>query len=191
MARNYMTTCAVLCAAVLVGVIIYYCMYMQREGFTNLSAGSIDNVGALLDDSYDILSAPEMNAPAPNFADLAEEGDHLKEYFQHEDKSGDDLHMVNTPRVSTALKSKYKDYSLSNMIRGDLAITYQPNVCLVAKTRQGRDDLRLDGLFTPHFVHLYNKYTGQAYKNLPTYVAGAGQACGYGGSSGGVIMDNY
>ena len=37
-------------------------------------------------------------------------------------------YMVNTPRVQTALKSKFKDYSLSSFIRGDIPITYNPNV---------------------------------------------------------------
>ncbi len=100
-------------------------------------------------------------------------------------------YMVNTPRVSTALKSRFKDYSLSNFIRGDIPITYNPNVPLISKTIQGRDDLRLDGLFTPYFTALYNKYTGKAYKNLVTKVAGAGQAGGYGGASGGVLLDHY
>jgi len=100
-------------------------------------------------------------------------------------------YMVNTPRVSTALKSKYKDYSMSSFIRGDIPITYYPNVPLVAKTIQGRDDLRLDGLFTPYFAALYNKYTGKAYKNLVQKVAGAGQAGGYGGASGETILDHY
>lgn len=100
-------------------------------------------------------------------------------------------YMVNTPRVTTALKSKFKDYSMASFIRGDIPITYYANVPLIAKTIQGRDDLRLDGLFTPQFVALYNKYTGKSYKNLVQKVAGAGTAAGYGASSGGVVMDNY
>jgi hypothetical protein len=100
-------------------------------------------------------------------------------------------YMVNTPRVTSALKSRYKDYSLGSFIRGDIPITYNPNIPLVSKTTQGRDDLRLDGLFTPYFSALYNKYTGKAYKNLVQHVAGAGQASGYGGASGGTIMDHY
>lgn len=100
-------------------------------------------------------------------------------------------YMVNGPRVESALKSRFKDYSLSSMIRGDVAITYHPNVPLVAKTIQGRDDLRLDGLFTSAFTSLYDKYTGKEHKNLVQKIAGAGQAGGYGGASGGVIMDHY
>lgn len=100
-------------------------------------------------------------------------------------------YMVNTPRVSTALKSRFKDYHLSSFVRGDIPITYYPNVPLVAKTIQGRDDLRLDGLFTPYFSALYNKYTGKSYRNLVQKVAGAGQAGGYGAASGETILDNY
>ena len=99
-------------------------------------------------------------------------------------------YMVNTPRVSTALKSKYKDYGLSSFIRGDIPITYNPNVPLVAKTIQGRDDLRLDGLFTPHFLSLYRKYTGKAYKNMPQYTGGGGCSDGTsGGATGDIVMD--
>jgi len=99
-------------------------------------------------------------------------------------------YMVNTPRVSTALKSRYKDYSMASFIRGDIPITYYPNVPLIAKTIQGRDDLRLDGLFTPYFTALYNKYSGSEYKSLVTKIAGAGQAGGYGGASGSTILDH-
>ncbi len=100
-------------------------------------------------------------------------------------------YMVNTPRVETALKSRYKDYSQASFIRGDIAITYNPNVPLIAKTIQGRDDLRLDGLFTPYFSALYNKYTGKEHKNLIMKIAGAGVASGDGGAGGGTIMDHY
>lgn len=98
-------------------------------------------------------------------------------------------YMANAPRVTT-IKSRFKDYSAASFIRGDIPITYNPNVPLVSKTVQGRDDLRLDGLFTPHFKSLYNKYTGKAYKNFVQDIAGAGQASGYGGASGGIIMDH-
>jgi hypothetical protein len=105
--------------------------------------------------------------------------------------SGNHSYMVGAHKVQTALKSKFKDYSLSGFIRGSVPITMHPNVCLVAKTYQGRDDLRLDGLMTPYNNALYNKYTGKAYKNLVQHVAGAGSAEGYGGSSGGTLMDGY
>lgn len=97
------------------------------------------------------------------------------------------MFMVNAPRAATALKSPYQDYSMSTMIRGDIPINYHPNVCLIAKTRQGVDDQKLDGLFTPHFNHLYNRLTGKEFKNLPIHIAGAGHGAG---AQAGTIMDN-
>jgi hypothetical protein len=99
------------------------------------------------------------------------------------------MYMVNTPRVQ--MKSKYMDNSFANILRGDVPITYHPNVCHITKTRQDRDDLRLSGYFTPHYNSLYNKYTGKSFKSMPIHIAGAGSAAGYGGASSGIIMDNY
>jgi hypothetical protein len=104
--------------------------------------------------------------------------------------SGSHSYMVGTPRVQT-LKSRFKDYDLASFIRGHIPITIHPNICLIDKTYLGRDDLRMDGLMSPTNNALYNKYTGKAYKNLVQHVAGAGSAGGYGGSSGGTIMDSY
>lgn len=216
---------------VLVVIVIGVCWYRKSqaktENFTGLAAGSVDNIGTLLDSQYDAVPAADYDLPAPHFADMVAEND-VASVYQKPSSSNEDsirpmerLHriqgkslmprtsaavtpfnidvanptshkfMVNTPRVTTALKSRYKDYSLASFVRGDIPIKYYANVPLVAKTHQGRDDLRLDGLFTPHFVALYNKYTGKAYKNLVQHVAGAGQAGGYGGASGEIIMDSY
>jgi len=216
---------------VVVAFVVYFCFWRKgskeskKEGY--VAAGGLDHVGALLDDQYDLIHAPDSEVPASHFADLvAEGGDHLQ-YVEQPPTTGTGLrpierlhriqgkalmprtsinvtpynidvanptshkYMVNTPRVTSALKSRFKDYSLSSFIRGDVAVKYHPNIALIAKTTQGRDDLRLDGLFTSHFVALYNKYTGKAYKNMPIHVAGAGQAGGYGGSSGEIVMDSY
>jgi hypothetical protein len=97
------------------------------------------------------------------------------------------MYSVVAPRVN--LKSKYMDYSMHGFITGDIPITYSANTCLIAKTHQGRDDLRMAGLFTPYFTSLYNKNTGKQFKNLVQINAGAGQSGGYGGASGGTIMD--
>lgn len=234
--NNTLQMCVVIGAIVLVAFLVYTYMgknklkeesQPSKEKFTALAAGANDNVGTLLDDSYDLVKGADFEVPAHHFADMVNEGDHVKKYVKQPKSTGENLrpmerlhrvqgsalmprvsthvtpfnvdvanptshkYMVNTPRVSTALKSRYKDYSLSNFIRGDTLITYHPNISLIAKTVQGRDDLRLDGLFTPYFQSLYNKYTGKEYKNLVTKVAGAGQASGYGASSGGTIMDHY
>jgi len=219
--------------AILVGVWIYRTFFANKqkpssvENFTALAAGANDNTGMLLDDSYDLLQGADNHVPAPHFADLVAQGDHMKDYVAQPKDIGENLrpmerlqqiqgkalmprvsthvtpfnvdvanptshkYMVNTPRVETSLKSRYKDYSQASFIRGDIPITYNPNVPLVAKTIQGRDDLRLDGLFTPYFSALYNKYTGKEHKNLVQKIAGAGVANGSGGATGGVIMDHY
>jgi hypothetical protein len=251
--KNQTQTLIVLAVAALIGVALYFLVFKKdhkkiaplphpqqppskyapqpephKEGFTSLAAGAVDNVGALLDDQYDLIVAPDAQVPGPHFADMVSEGgDHLKQYIEQPAKTGESMrpmerlqriqgdrlmprvstsvtpfnvdvanpsshkYMVNTPRVTSALKSRFKDYSLANMMRGDVLINYHPNVPLIAKTFQGRDDLRLDGLFTPHFTALYNKYTGRAYRGLVQKVAGAGSAGGYGGASGEIVMDGY
>ena len=98
-------------------------------------------------------------------------------------------YMVNAPRVQSAVKSRFKDYSLASMTRGDVPIRYHANIPLIGKTIQDRDDLRLDGLFSSGFHAVYNKLTGKSFRSTPVQVAGAGHASGYGGVSGGVIMD--
>lgn len=197
----------------------------QREHFTALAAGAIDNVGSLLDDSYELIPGADNDVPATHYADLVDQGDLPREMQPKNevenfkpmerleriqgkglmprvstavtpyavDVADPAIHMfmVNAPKAQSALKSRYKDYSLSSFIRGDIPIQYFPDVPLISKTEQGVDDLRLDGLFTPHFNALYQQYTGKAFKNLPVHVAGAGQAAGYGGASSGVIMDGF
>lgn len=220
-------------------VVVLYCMFVKKnkdgyrqavdkeplkEGFTGLSAASMDNVGMMSENNYDLLQGADNEVPAHHFADLVDEGDHLREYMEpvKEDPVENPMerleriqgkalmprtstyitpfnvdvanpasaqYMVNAPRVQ-ALKSKYKDYSQASFIRGDIPISYNSNVCLVSKSRLSRDDLRMDGLFTPYFSSLYRKLSGKSYKNLVQNIAGAGQASGYGGSSGGVIMDS-
>lgn len=221
--RTMWAVAAVLLLA-LAGVGVWLWMRHRREekkteGFTH--AGQLDNVGSLLDDQYDLLQAPDMEAPAAHFADLVADDSTIEQPADLTDSArpmerlhriqGQSLmprtsrnvtpynvdvanptshsYMASQPRVQ--LKSRFKDYSLSGMIRGDVPVNHHPNICLISKTTQGRDDLRLDGLFTPHFVSLYNKYTGKAFKNMPMHVAGAGQAGGYGGASGEIVMDHY
>ena len=200
----------------------------STEHFTGMAAGALNNVGMMMDSQYDLLQAPEMDAPTPNFADLVSENrDALNEYIaQQPESTGENLRpierltrisgkemmprvstsvtpfnvdvanptsykfMVNTPRVDNgALQSRYKDSSMSTYIRGDIPINFNPNVPLVSRSRIGRDAQRLDGLFSPYFDGLYNKYTGKANKNLVMNLAGAGSAAGYGGASSEIIMD--
>lgn len=233
---------AVLLGLFVVLVIVFFCYYRKQqpsvkkhtptpaprvqENFTALSAGAIDNVGSLLDDSYQLLPGADNDVPAQHFADLVDQGDlpaevqpkrqneELKPMERLERIQGSDLmprisghatpyavevadptssmFMVNAPPAATALKSKYKDYSLASFVRGDIPIRYVPSVCLVSKTLQGVDDLRLDGLFTPAFNSLYNKMSGRTFKNLPISLSGnAVSQGGVGGSGSGVIMDGF
>lgn len=78
----------------------------------------------------------------------------------------------------------------ADQFRGDIAITYTPDVCLVAKSQYGRDAARYDAFFSDHFNSFYqditgnafvnacNKNTGRAFKNMP-----------YKSSAQGTIMD--
>lgn len=101
-------------------------------------------------------------------------------------------YMVNSPRVFLKSGNCSTDYGLSTAVRGDIPITIHPNIPLISNTRFGRDDLRLDGLFSDQFRALYNKYSGKAYKNMPIMIAGAGaSSCGNGGAQGETIMDHY
>lgn len=195
-----------------------------KEGFTGLAAGSLSNVGMIDQTNYDLLQGVDRkNLPAPNFADLVDQGDILGEYMETKKEEpienpmerleriqgsrlmprnakgvtpynidvsnpGSSMFKVTAPRVTSALKSRYKDYSQAGFIRGDIPIPNFSNVCVVAKTHQGRSDLRMDGLFTPYFVSRYNKLTGKAQRNLVQNVAGAGTALDGSGAGGGVIM---
>mgnify|MGYP000729907994 CR=1 FL=1 len=98
-------------------------------------------------------------------------------------------YFTNASRATTALKSKYKCYDQACFIRGDILITSHPEIPLITKSRLGRNDQRLDGLFSDQFKAKFDKYTGQSYKNMVQHVAGAGQASGYGGASAATIMD--
>ena len=75
-------------------------------------------------------------------------------------------YMVNPPRVQLRDPLKF----LADPYRGDVPITYHPNISVVGKTRYGRDSLRLDGFFSPHYQALYNKYTGSGFKNMPVKI---------------------
>lgn len=99
--------------------------------------------------------------------------------------------MANAPRVSGAVRSRLYKSDLFTSIVGDPPITYHPNIPVVAKSQYGVDSLKLNGVFSDQYEGLYNKYTGKEYRNIVQKVAGAGQASGYGGASGGVLLDYY
>jgi hypothetical protein len=74
---------------------------------------------------------------------------------------------LNAPRVQ--LKNRLANQA--DFYRGDIPITYNPNVALIGKSSYGRDSQRLDGTFSGHFAELYSKLVGRAYKNMPLKVS--------------------
>ena len=77
---------------------------------------------------------------------------------------------VQAPRV--LLKNRLA--MQADMVRGDVAIRYFPDVAMVGKSQYGRDSLKLDGTFSDSFRYLYNQLTGRQYKNLPLQVSSMG-----------------
>jgi hypothetical protein len=77
---------------------------------------------------------------------------------------------ANAPRVS--LKDRL--YMQADPYRGDIAITYSPDVCLIGKSHYGRDSLRYSALFNPGYQALYQRNTGAGYKNMPMHIAAQG-----------------
>ena len=82
---------------------------------------------------------------------------------------------VQAPRVIL----KDRQNMQADPMRGDIPIRYHPDVPLVSKSQYGRDSLRLDGFFSDHYAHLYNKLTGRGYKNMPLQVATEGTVMDY------------
>lgn len=92
-----------------------------------------------------------------------------------------------TPRVQ--LKSPV--WTQSDPFRGDIAITYTPDTCMVAKSQYGRDAARFDGFFSDHFNSMYehmnsrafvnmcNTNKGKAFKNLPQKISTQGTIMDY------------
>lgn len=96
-------------------------------------------------------------------------------------------HAVNLPRVN--MKGKLYEMNLTEAIRGTLPINYDPNVSLIATSQYRNEDVYNAGYFSVSFNSLHDKLTG-GYKNLPMYVAGAGQATnGTAGMATEIIMD--
>ena len=95
-------------------------------------------------------------------------------------------HAVNLPRVQ--LKGKLYEMNLAEAVRGTLPINLDPNVNLIAQSQYKVEDVFNPGYMTSAFNSLHDKLTG-GYKSMPTFIAGAGQATGVGGSGVEAIMD--
>jgi hypothetical protein len=97
-------------------------------------------------------------------------------------------HAVNLPRVN--LKGKLYEMNLSEAVRGTVAINYDPNVSIISTSRYKNEDTFNPGYMTTAFNSLHDKLTG-GYKNMPMYMAGAGQGTGIGGNGVEAIYDAY
>jgi hypothetical protein len=97
------------------------------------------------------------------------------------------FHAVNLPRVN--LKGKLYEMNLSEAVRGTLPINFDSNISLVSTSQYRVEDSFNPGYMTSAFNSLHNKLTG-GYKNLPVYIAGAGQAGGVGGNAIEAIYDS-
>jgi len=96
---------------------------------------------------------------------------------------------TNQPRVQ--LKSPQYETGLFQSLVGTPNITYNRNIPVVSTPQYTRDSVKWDGVFTKMGDALYKKMVGDSYKSMPIMTSGAGQAEGFGGSSGETIMDHY
>lgn len=174
---------------ILLGVLSWLWL-RPTEGYSNI--GDVDNVGSL-DDSFEPVPRSEDAEYYAKLVPSSEMGSYetlpgLRPMERLERVQGSDMlpkvsrnvtpynvdiadpkthsYMVNPPRVQL----KDPQYMQADPIRGDIPITYHPDISLVNRTRFGRDSLRLDGFFSSAFTNLYDKYTGRSYKNLPMQV---------------------
>lgn len=181
-----------------IGFFVFFCFKGKNntEGYSNI--GDIDNVGSL-DTSYELIPSADSESPAPHFADLIQSGDQMELVKSNNESirpmerlerlQGSQLlprmssqvtpynvdvadpvtysFAVNAPRVQ--LKNRLANQA--DPYRGDIPIRFNPNIPMVAKSSYERDSQRLDGFFSDHYVNLYNRNTGQAYKNMPIKVS--------------------
>lgn len=191
---------------VLAAAVWYYYSQGKKEGY--MSSGAMDNLDSL-DGRYELIEAPDAAVKSEHFADLVGGGDqerliqqvatgnverplerleklqqtqllpptaaHLPQYNIDVANPTTYSFAVNAPRV--VLKNRLNNQA--DPIRGDIPIRYHPDVPLIAKSSNGRDSLRLDGLFSDHFASLYNKLTGRAYKNMPLKTSVQGSILDY------------
>lgn len=183
---------AVVVIVVLVFALGYITWWKPKEKYSNI--GDVDNVGSL-DDSHEMIKEQEdaeyyaklvSNEEMSNYQSVPgepiqpmqrlarmQESDMLPRVSRNVTPYNVDIadpkthsYMVNPPRVQL----KDPIYLLADPFRGDIPITYHPDISLINRTRYGRDSLRLDGFFSGAYTDLYNKYTGRGYKNLPQKV---------------------
>ena len=203
--RNNLILIALLLVAAFV---IWKCARKEKKHEGYMAAGALNHLDSL-DPRYDIVQSPDDAIPSEHFADLVDSGDQarivqqplrgedLRPFERLERLQGKDMLPLTAAHIpqynidvanpaAYAFSTQAPRVTLKNRlnmqadpIRGDVAIRYHPDVPLIAKSSYGRDSQRLDGFFSDHFSHLYNKLTGRAYKNMPLKVATEGTIVDY------------
>jgi hypothetical protein len=200
------TLCFIIVALIVILLVMYFCKG-KKEEYSNI--GAVDNVGSLdssyelIESPDDVVPAAHF----ADLVDDGDHGELLRQPKDMTDtvRPLERLDRVQTrdllPRTSSSVTPYHIDvadasvwaYSvnaprvqLKNRVnmeadpyRGDIPITYHPDIALVGKSDFGRDATRLDGFFSDHFTSLYNKYTSRAYKNMPLKVAVQGTQMDY------------
>lgn len=206
---NTVSICLVIGGLLLIGLIIYYCLNKKPQKENYSYAGALDNLGAIETSYELIASPDDVVPSAHfadlvddgNLPGVVQQpmnaGDAVRPLQRLERIQNRDLlprtaasvtpyqvdvanmatwsFAVNAPRVQL----KNRQWDQSDKIRGDIPITYHPDVALVGKSQFGRDSINLAGFFSDQFSSLYNKYTGRAYKNIPIKVAAQGTVMDY------------
>lgn len=224
MAANNMKGLVVIVGVVLIiFIIVYLCKNKSVVQENYLHAGAIDNLGSI-ETSYEMVTSPDEAVPAPNFADLVDDGNH-PDIVSQPKCAGDDVRPMERlnrihnrcmlPKIAAGVTPYQVDVANTNvfsfatqaprvylgknfvaqqadMYRGDIPITYSPDVPLISKSHWERDSAVYDGFFSDHFNAMYHNQTGQAYvnmcnknsgkafKNMPYKVAAQGTLMDYG-----------
>lgn len=194
--------CFIIIGLVILLGIIYLSCQKKKEGYSNI--GAVDNVGSLdssyelIESPDDVVPAAhfadlvddgdhrQLLQQPKDMTDTIRPLERLdrvqtRDLLPRTSSSVTPYHIdvadastwafsVNAPRVQ--LKNRVN--MQADPYRGDIPITYHPDIALIGKSDFGRDAIRLDGFFSDHGIALYQKYTNRAYKNMPLKVATQG-----------------
>jgi hypothetical protein len=206
---NFGNKSCIIIASILLLVLIGYIVWSKKykESYSNI--GAIDNLGSLDSNYELVRSPDDVVPAAhfADMVDDGDHTAMVKQPLSMADslRPLERLDRVNTrdllPRTAASVTPYHVDVAnattwafsvnaprvqLKNPVniqadpyRGDIPITYHPDVPLVSKSQYGRDAIRLDGFFSDQFASLYSKYANRAYKNLPLKVSEQGTIADY------------
>ena len=206
---NFGNKSCIIIAAILLLTLIGYIVWSKKykESYSNI--GGLDNVGSLDSSYELVRSPDDVVPAAhfADMVDDGDHAAMVKQPLSMADslRPLERLDRVNTrdllPRTAASVTPYHVDVAnattwafsvnaprvqLKNPVniqadpyRGDIPITYHPDVPLVSKSQYGRDAIRLDGFFSDQFASLYNKYSSRSYKNMPLKVSEQGTIADY------------